>query len=650
MRLYPIKQTSGYAALPIITGIALMLTFSLAMLFKQTIMNRDHASKTQLKADYHQREEALLRALVAVFPNKAIACMKANLTEGEDHDWDAIFTEAVTLSSASNRLPPELAEALGLLGKRSGDVGDHSGMEVQSWITSLTGQPGEVTPGTTAYANVFAQTAYAGKVPPLLDMSAALQAADARRPLVTPLKRYATQVPGLLADVVAYPTYNLIPYPNIRFGYAAPGEPFVAKRNWWAFTVNYGNRSSSVARHYVLSLYEVPSQMPIEAATFATIGQHEDGTAWNAGTVSIQGAVYADQMRVEGAYGAERLAGRSGIELTQEMDLGGVSVGADFDAMGERERLQAAQGTDALPVALSANSGRLSFMPLPTGLPYLQRAPVGASLNAWETYIAGGARCPVTVETIRVVSFEDQTPTALRVRFLNPAGGTKQVTLQRDVNWPTVFQPGGSAVPFQTELTNNSRSCLTFYPALLNAWLQGQGGATVPKNNSLHFGVDATVNPLTVRALSNPPAAEDMCLIIRQGKDLTGYTAGLSIVAPLRVYVGDDLNAVPRSGVPTGSGLTAGTEFYPPLSIFASELRVGTTGVNRLIDHHGQLGSLATGGTATPWQPLDMKSGSDDAVHADSISAELSPLRSPAELPPIHPMNWLVVIEEIPQD
>jgi|GEM_PF-2707513 len=47
------------------------------------------------------------------------------------------------------------------------------------------------------------------------------------------------------------------------------------------------------------------------------------------------------------------------------------------------------------------------------------------------------------------------------------------------------------------------------------------------------------------------------------------------------------------------------------------------------------------------WHPLDMKSGSDDAVHIDSIAADLSPLRSPAELPPVHQINWLVVIEEI---
>lgn len=644
------KQTSGYAALPLVTGIALMLTLSVTMLFKQTLMNRDQAAKTQLRVDYHQREEALLRALVAVFPDKAIACMKANLEDAPAHDWQAIFAEAITLSSASNQMSPAMLEALDLAGHRNGNVGNHTGEELESWITSLSGEPGRVTPGTSEYSAIFELPAFAGKVPPLLDMSAALQSADAVRPLITPLKRYAVQVPGLLADVSAHPTFNLIPYPNIRFGYAAPGEPFVAKRNWWAFTVNYGNRSSSVARHYVLSLYEIPSQLPIEAATFASIGQHEDGTSWNADTVSIQGSVYADQMRVGAAYGADRLAGRSGIELMDQMDIGGISVGSDFDAMGERERLQAAQGTDALPVALSANSGRLSFLPLPTGAAYLQRAPTGAALNNWETYIAGGARCAITVEATQVVSLEDQTPTAIRVRFQNPAGAITEITLQREATWPTIFEPGGTAIPFQTELTNNSRSCLTFYPTLLNAWLQANGGASVATNNSVHFGVDASLNPLTVRVPTDPPAEEDMCVIIRRGKNLADYIAGLSIVGPLRMYVGDDLNAVPAASVPAGSGLEAGTEFYPPLSIYSAELRVGTTGYLRPIDHRGQIGSLSTGGTGTPWQPLDLKSGSDDLVHADSISAELAPLRSPAELPPIHPMNWLVVIEEIPQD
>jgi hypothetical protein len=160
--------------------------------------------------------------------------------------------------------------------------------------------------------------------------------------------------------------------------------------------------------------------------------------------------------------------------------------------------------------------------------------------------------------------------------------------------------------------------------------------------------VDATVDPLTVKTVASPPDAVDMCVIIRKGKDLTSFTKGLSVVGPLRIYIGDDLNDVAMAAVPTGSGLDPSATFYPPMSIFAAELRVGTTAFNRPFDHHGQMGSLQTGGT-TAWRPMDMKSGSDEAVHHDEIEADLTPLQSPAELPPIHQMNWLVVVEEIPQ-
>lgn len=639
---------AGFASLPAVSALGLVMTLSLMMLFKTTLLNREEASQSQLRVDYHQREEALMRALVAIFPERAIACMKGNYAADEDYAWSTIFAEAVTLSSISQTLTPEMLDELGLRNVRSGDVGDHNAEEVQSWITSLSGAAGGVTPGTSAYSQVFSQSEFAGKVPPLLTMSQSLQDADALRPIVTPQKQYNSQTSGLLASVSAFPVYNLIPYPNIRFGYAAPGEPFVAKRNWWAFTVNYGSADNTIAKHYVLSLYEIPSQMPIEAATFASIGKHQDGTAWNSGSITIDGSVYANQLTVNGAFGASRMAGRSNIDFNQTVSLGGIDVSDDFDALGVRERLQAEQRSDVLPVALSANSGRLTFLPIQPGYQFLVRAAAGASFNAWQNYTAGAQRCRVVVEAVSMVSFADQTPTSLRVRFQTTAGNTNEILLKRGVNWPTPYDVGGDAIPFQTELLNNGRSCVTFHPLVLNSWLLANGGATVVTNNSIYFGVDQSADPVTVRPLSDPPAPEDMCVIVRKGKDLTGYTKGMAIVAPLRVYVGDDLNEIPTT-VPTGSGLAAGSTFFPPMAIFSAELRVGTTPFNRPIELHGQVGTLNTGISATAWQPLDVKSGSDDTVHTDTIAADLKPARSPAELPPIHQMNWLVVIEEIPQ-
>lgn len=644
----PGRSQSGFAAMPTVTLLALLITLSLTLLFRHMLINQEEAAAAQLNLDYQQREDSLMRAIVAIFPGKAIACMKADHAASEDYSWKRIFSEAVGLSAASERLSPELIEGLGMSASRSADVGGHASAQVESWITSLDGTAERVTPGSAAYEFVFSGAAFAGKMPPRLSMSQALQDADAVRPIVSLEKQHGSQVAGLLADVTRYPLYNLIPYPNMRFGYAAPGQPFVAKRNWWAFTVNYGNSTRSLTKNYILSLYEIPSQMPIEASTFASIGRHEDGTTWSSSQISIDGTIYAKQLAVEGSFGATRLAGGTGIDITDSVSLGGVSVSNTFDALGVREQMQADSGSDSLPVAIAANSGRLAFLPIQPGSLFLQRPPSSPTPTIWQNYAIGAQRCGVTVEALSMVSYENQTPVRIRVRFLSPSATAMEVILERGSNWPNIFEAGGDAVPFQTELTDSNRSCITFRASLFSAWLQANGGGSTELNNSIHFSTSTSGEDVTVRLPGASPSPEDMCVILRAGKDLTSYTRGLSIVSPLRVYVGDDLNDVAAS-VPAGSGLPSGSEFYPPMSIFAAEVRVGTTSFTRPIEVIGQLGTLITGGTSN-WKPLDIKSGADDAVHAEMINARLSPLRSPAELPPVHQMNWLVVIEEILPD
>ncbi len=648
------RSRRGFAALPLVASIALMIVLSLLMLFKTGLLYRDQAAKAQLRADYHQREEALLRALVTVFPKKAIACMRANYAESDDYSWDAIFRESIQMASVTEGLPPDVLASLGLRNVRSGNVGDHSEEEVLSYITSLTGVQGQVTPGTTAYADVFQQPQFAGKVPPLLTMAASLQAADAARPVVSSSKVYSAQDPSLLADVTKYATFNLIPYPNIRFGYANPGDPFVAKRNWWALTLKFGQPAGGgagavpvVEKHYILSLYEIPSQLPIEGAAFAEIGRHKDGTAWNSAAISIVGGVYADRLSMNGGFGASRIAGKEEITLASRMTLDGSEIDNDFDAAGVREQLQVQRQSDTLPVGLSANSGRLTFMPVKRGSDFLQKAATGTS---WESYSRGVERCQISIEAINMEDYTNQIPTALRVSFKTAAGTTSEVVLERGVNWPKRGETGGDTVPFQTEmpLTLPKYSSLVIYPPLLNDWLVAQGGAPVTTNNSIRVSTDPSVNPLNVRPTPVTPTVDDMSVILREGDDMTTFTAGLSLVTPLRVYLGGDLNATPLTA-PTGSGLASSAEYYPPMSIFAGELRVGTTSFVRPLDHRGQIGTLLAS-SADSWQPLDLKSGSNNEVNPDGVVAQLRPLTSPAELPPIYQMNWLVVLEEIQQD
>lgn len=628
-----------------VSFMSIFLLLSLAMVYRSSLIKRDQAAKSQLRIDYHQREEALMRALVASFPAKAVACMKGNYAESNTYDWNAIFQDAIERAAASEAISDDMQQAMGLGSNvRRADVGDDSTETVKSWITSVTGQAGRVTPGIKAYEDDFAAAGLAGRVPPFLKSTAALEAADEDRPIVSPEKVYAEQSTGLLANVTSYPKFNKIDYPNIRFGYAAPGEPFVAKRNWWAFSVRYGEGDTGVTKNYILSLYEVPSQLPIEAATFAEIGQYEGGQSWGA-NVTIQGGVYADSLKMNGAHGADRLAGRESIELDAPLELDGTTVDNDFDALGVRESMHANAKSNILPVALSANSGRVVFYPIPSGLAFLNKF-VGTPTK-WDQYKSGAIDCKISIEALSMVSVDDQTPTSIRVKFASSTGSTQTVVLTRGVNWPTAVETGGEVIPFQTELTSTGRSCVTINPGLLNTWLLSNGGASVATNNSVHVSVDVTADPLTVKAISSPPAEGDMCVIIRKGKDLTSFTKGFSLVSPTRVYIGDDLNEYPLSSVPTDAGFPAGTTtYYPPMSIFAAELRVGTTQNDRLFAHTGQMGSLQSNST-TAWRPMDVKSGKDDTVHTGDISADLTPLESPAELPPIHQLNWLVVIEEI---
>jgi hypothetical protein len=649
------RHPQGFASLPVVSALALIFMLSLLMLLRAGMLDRDGMAKAQLRADYQQREEALLRALVAVFPQKAIASMKGGYALSDTYSWSTIFAQAQSMASVSSALSPALLTQLGLEGARNANGAD-TPLPLETTITSLSGVPGVVTPGTTEYAGVFADARFAGKIPPLLDMSVTLQQADAVRPVVSTSKIYNVQAPGLLADVTKYPLYNFIPYPNIRFGYATPGQPVVAKRNWWAFAVTFGTPNANgtkpvqaLTKYYVLSLYELPSQLPIEAAAFAQIGTHQDGTDWDASLITISGGVYADQLALTDTFGSSRLAGKQSVSLSKTMTLNGTDVGNDFDQPGVRETLQAQSRSDALPVGLSANSGRLTFLPILRDTQFLQRAEDIPATNTWESYSSGGEKCAITVKATSMVSLADQTPTTIRVRFRLTNNTDTEVVLQRGVNWPTLLQAGGGLIPFQTELTDSNNSCITFYPTLLNSWLVSQGGKPVDSSNTIHFRTETATDPLTILPAANPPLPDTMAVIIRKGQDLNDFTNGLSIVSPLRVYVGDDLNITPAAAPPAGSALDPAALYYPPLSIFAGELRVGTTSAIRPFQLHGQVSTLASGGTGA-WKPMDMKSGSDDAVHTDSIAAELKPLSSPADLPPVHQMNWLVVIEEIQQN
>ena len=168
--------------------------------------------------------------------------------------------------------------------------------------------------------------------------------------------------------------------------------------------------------------------------------------------------------------------------------------------------------------------------------------------------------------------------------------------------------------------------------------------AGVSTNNSIYLYPNS--GEATVVAPSVPTLDTDLCVTLRGGKDLTAYTSGFSVVTDMRLYIAESLNDVAATA-PVNSGLPAGAEFFPPMSLFAPEKRFGETAViDNPVNLKGQLSSLKTS-TADTFNPMELMGADDTRVDARMMEAELVDLRSPAELPPIHLMNWLITIEEI---
>lgn len=53
-----------------------------------------------------------------------------------------------------------------------------------------------------------------------------------------------------------------------------------------------------MTKDYVLSIYEVPSQIPLSGDALLKVGQFADGSAWE--NVSLDGSVYAEKLETAG--------------------------------------------------------------------------------------------------------------------------------------------------------------------------------------------------------------------------------------------------------------------------------------------------------------------------------------------------------------
>ena len=667
------KSSPGFASLLVVTSVGIALLIILVSMYRNTVDAHAIQKNNLLKNDYQQREDAFLRALTNIIPNKAILCMKPGSDNDESLQWKSIIEDALVMSNSRQALAPEVADSLGFTNIRSGNNTD-SNLELVAIISALAGgttDPDAITSGT----NQLATSDY----PPPLECFASDQTTDSLYPIVSLNKKYGPSASGWVkASVSDFPLYNLIDAPELHFNYQNDGT-FIAKHNWWAFEMSFADQDASKTnvitrkKKYLVSLYEIPSQLPISASAFTTFGAHSDGTEWS--NVSLRGSIFAEKVKTEGAFSTDAIAARKGVEVSTSTTVNGTTTGGVTGSnpfVSNARELAETQG-NVFPISSSSDGGRVSFIPINRGLEFYDRytgdpaednpdknSESRLSDTSWNYYSIGAKQCGMRLDVIDVISSTDQTPTAIRFSYQydDPDDGVVGNLVQlskvfsknpdplnpEEEAWPDFLDLGGDIFPFHVDKSYSSRPCIAIYPERLATWLASNNGGFFESNHSISVNVDY-VNNLEVAKPPFPSDVGDLAVMLIEAKDLTAFTDGFSLVTNMRLIFTDDVNITPMT-TPPGITLPAGEDFHPPVSFFAPEKRYGDSGIALKIDIDGQLGSLAKG-NAEPIRIADLKTGYADQVVPENIVANLKTIDHPAALPPINMMNWMVVIREI---
>jgi hypothetical protein len=703
---------AGYVSYVIVLSTGLMLTLMTMSAYRNAATSQIVQSETQVRVDYADKEDAVLRALVNLVPNRAIRAMqhRSNISgvERDSLRWQNIFSEALNQANARTSISPELKTQMGFPAAMSGNVGDSALGSINVIFDAIEPETGFVSAGLN-------RSLGAGFPVPLETSNSTVASRDRTFPIITSAKVYGNlAATGVNLPVTEYSAVNVIPYPEIRFGYSAPGQPFVAKRNWWAFSMEIGDhdkvvgsssRGSRGERDFILSIYEIPSQLAISAEAFTKLGTHADGTPWQ--HTNIEGGVYSTRAQVENGMHIDRLSGRRGLTLGGDVTIGEKALGGNPFTPGVREQFEVANGT-FMPVTLASESGRAAFVPINRGTDFFDRfvhTPEASVLSAttWNNYSVGAIQCAMQLDVTAVASSTDTTPTALRFQYFKagvretlniplgsvpvaglPPGYVKVANENQSYTFDYLVDvaygaPGGWAFrtgvigpitfnnatfgdplvgtlkggyyratfPFEVKLLHGVKPSIAVYPERFPEFLAALGADGPAVNHSLAINVDYTTTGINDPNFKPkiPCTDADYGVLLTECADLTAFTKGFSLVTNLRLYIGDDFNVVATTP-PVGSGLPS--PFYPPASLFAPEKRYGTDFDPFKVEISGQLGHLKgdDGTTDNPVHLLDLKMASETTAAAANIDVNLRPITHPAELPPITMMNWLVVIEE----
>ncbi|MEI7910410.1 MAG: hypothetical protein WCK77_12295 [Verrucomicrobiota bacterium] len=702
------RHPSGYVSFLLVLSMGMLLTLLMVFAYKRASTSHSIQSTVQLQVDYAEKEEAILRSIVAIAPNRAIRAMQSlsnsNHTISDPLRWQNIFTEALDLANSRQSISSQVLTSLGSTAAQVANSGDAALGTPSLIFKSLGGTADYVTPGIN-------NSLGSGYPVPLSCNNSNDNTRDVTWPIISGNKVYgALAQSGISLPYASYPNFNIITYPNINFGYASPGQPFVAKRNWWGFSLDLSepDAASTAAvlsrRNFVFSIYEIPSQLAISASSFMELGQYASGSAWQ--NITITGGIFAGQAQVDGTTALAALATRRGASLSTSTTVGGQSFTGDPFTPGVREAYLLTQGS-FFPVSLASESGRAAFIPINRGVDYFDRLTHATessvlSSTSWNNYSVGALQCAMRLDVTQSVSALNKTPTVLRFSYLksgtrtdltvplttgvasgSPVGylyaceenstynfGSSVVDLAYGKNGTYAYQTGmtGSitfnnarfgdplvgtvkagyfrpAYPFEIKALPSGKTCIAVYPKRFAAFLTALGADSTAVNNSLVVNVDYTV--ATGSAFLTKPSIP--CTDLDYGVILQECNDLTSFSKGFSLVTNLRLYIGDDFNVVSTtppSGYTPIGLYYPPCSLFAPEKRYGVDMDPFGVTFSGQMGSLASETAAVPVRPMDSKAVSGATIATGNVIVNLSPITHPANLPPIFMMNWLVLLEE----
>ncbi len=427
---------AGYVSYLLVVGTGLVLTVLMLAAYRASLSEQDIQVHSQLRIDYAEKEEAVLKAIVNLVPNRAMRAMQhqsdANSANRTPLQWTSIFSEALNQANARTSVSTATLNQLGVTGATIlanstdsalgtiGTIFDEIEIDPRGEIPVSPGinlTDGQLGPGFPTFLQ------WAGG-----------NTKDWTYPIITNEKLYSSAAPGSPDR-----RFNVIPYPEIHFGYAEPGQPFVAKRNWWGFSMSIGEHDNIVKsyargdasigeRDFVLSIYEIPSQLAISAEAFTKIGTHADGTPWQ--QANVEGGVFATRAQVDGSINLDRLSGRRGLSLEGGASVGDNTIDGNPFMPGVREQYEVTHGI-FMPVYLSSESGRAAFVPINRGADFFDRFAHGnetstISPTTWNNYSVGALQCAMQLDIIEISNPAIYGSSPINVRFSYMIGSNRE--------------------------------------------------------------------------------------------------------------------------------------------------------------------------------------------------------------------------------